>query len=114
MGERQEPGPACAQCGYELTGLQRYGKCPECGSFYDMQVGTGLVSSKAERMQRTDRLLARIRTILLVLAAIAVMGCGGLATLVANNKSKPLAIAGVIAFLFLFAAVTSFVYEKQD
>ena len=114
MNARELKELACDDCGYDLTGLADQGNCPECGAYFNLRAGTGLRSGQAARMQRTDRLLARARTIGLLLAAAATIGCGGLAILIAQNPNQPLTIAGIVAGMLLLAAVTSFLYEKPD
>lgn len=104
----------CAECGYDLMGLPQRGKCPECGAYFDQVRGTGLSSNRSQQMQRHDRLLRRLRTILLAVVAVAFMGCGGLLAMVVDEPARPIWIASVFALFMLLAAVTSFVYEKDE
>ncbi len=104
----------CAACGYDLSGLPVRGNCPECGAYFDRVRGTGLSDNRAEQMQRSDRLLRRLRTIFLALGAVAFMGCGGGLALIANEPARPIWVASVFALVMVLAAVTSYVYEKDE
>ena len=107
----------CRKCGYDLMGLPRIGRCPECGNEFDKRTGQGILTGQAERMQRGDRIMARLRTIFLFVLALVVMGCGGLLSWAAGhfNKhwEKPLAIAAVIAAVLLMGAVLSYLGERE-
>lgn len=105
---------ACSQCGYDLTGLPGLqGACPECGQFWDVMTGRGLGDLSDKGRRRSYSLLNRVRTVLVVLFTLCVLACGGLATLVASNPWRPVALAGIIAVVGVLAAVTSYVYEDD-
>lgn len=104
----------CSQCGYDLTGLPGLeGTCPECGQFWDVMTGRGLGDLTAQGRRRSYTLLNRVRTILILAFTLCVMVCGGLASLIASNPWRPIALAGFIALVGLLAAVTSYFYEDQ-
>ena len=104
----------CIKCGYDLRGLSQRGSCPECGEYFDRETGQGIRSAASRRQDKVDRMLVRLRTLCLLLGAIMVMVCSGLLGLAFGVWAKPLAIGGVFAAVFILAAITSYVYEKED
>ena len=108
----------CEKCGYDLTGISSRGTCPECGSFYDVLTGKGLVgtSRTSQSVERGHRIMARIRTICLGLATLSILGCGGALWWV-NRKlpdaERPFVIACVIGLVVAMATATSYLYEKD-
>ena len=105
---------SCDRCGYDLVGLARQGRCPECGQYFDVYSGEGLYSGVSARHRRGHRLMARLRTVLIALATVMVMVCGGLMSFVARNPARAIGIASVIAAVGVLAAITSFVCEKDE
>ncbi len=104
----------CSGCGYELTGLAVRGYCPECGQEYDASSGIGLTSHFSARHARGAFIVARIRTIVLALVAVAIFGLGVLASVMMQNAVRPLVIASLIAGVVALAAVASFLYERDE
>lgn len=102
----------CIRCGYELTGLQDVGKCPECGNPYSTRAMLG-VKVPEPGYAKGERLFRRVRTIALGILALCVLSCGGLVSLFVPRPDRAWAIAGVLALVMLLAAVTSYVYEKE-
>jgi len=107
----------CRQCEYDLTGLPTRGRCPECGGTYNLKTGQGVTGGPSESHRRGDRIMARIRTILLLLAIVVVMGCGGLLSWIVHQLNgkwlQPLALAGLLGVVLLMAAVLSYLNEKE-
>lgn len=107
----------CRHCSYDLTGLRRKGKCPECGQEYDMITGAGIAAGAAEAHRRGDRLMAKLRTAMLLLGVVMVMSCGGLLSALAytwgGNWLRPLAIAAVVAGVLLMGAVLSYLSLRE-
>lgn len=107
----------CRNCEYELTGLPNRGRCPECGNEYDMKSGKGIIGGPSDRHRRGERIMARIRTILLGVAVLVVMSCGGLLSLLVHaysgNWLKPLATAGMFSAVLLMAMVLSYLNERE-
>lgn len=108
----------CEQCGYELVTRALQGTCPECGAYWDAMTGRGLQGDRAARRQRRDRLINRLRTIALGVAALLMLSCGGffswLAYASGRNPWRPIAVVGVLAAVLVLAAVTSYVYEDES
>ncbi|MCX5660058.1 MAG: hypothetical protein NTW19_10095 [Planctomycetota bacterium] len=104
--------PLCRKCGYDLTGLNDVGRCPECGNPFNSKSGKGMRSSDKEDMYYADRIFRRARTLSLVGFAALVLACGGwVQWLVQGGRAFGVAVA--VGLLFLLAALTSFVYEKE-
>lgn len=103
----------CGNCGYDLHGLRMEGTCPECGQFYDKFTRKGLGSRLTERQQKADRLLARLRTILLLALAGFVLLIGFVLTLVVTDWRKPVLISAVVASVFALAGLSSFLHERD-
>lgn len=106
--------PTCRQCGYDFTGLREQGRCPECGSYYNLANGEGVRDQERDRNQRTTFLVRRVRTILLVVGAVLVMICAGGVSAMARVPAKPLYIGAFVAAVLLLAAATSYVYERDE
>ena len=96
-----------------MTGLPPRGRCPECGADYDARFGGGPAGERAERHNRGDRLMRRLRTIGLVVLAVMVFGCGGLFALGAREPATPLWTGALFAGLCLLGAFTSYLYERE-
>ena len=103
----------CVSCGYDLTGLDPRGRCPECGQDYDVSSGTGLTSHFSARYARTSFILARIRTVVLGVLTLLVLAAGLLATMWMQSGSRPLVVSMVFAGVLGMAAIASFMYERE-
>ncbi len=117
-----ESGPTCANCGYELTGLGQVGRCPECGSFYSRRTGEGIRHASADQLW-VEWLLLRLRTVALGLAAVMVMICAGLVEWARQRAgsgagslwhSRAIWVGAFVAVVLVVAAITSYVYEKDE
>ena len=106
----QESPPQCSECEYDLTGLPRSGKCPECGNYYDMQFKFGLVGMRTKQ-EKMDQLLRRVRTIVFVIVAAGCATLGLLLSFVGSARS--LYVGLLSAGVFALCALTSWVYEKD-
>lgn len=106
----------CGKCGYDLAGVNRLqGACPECGNYFDVMSGKGLESDHEHSARhKMDRLLARARTVAIGAFTLIVLALGMVASRIAVNPYRPLAIAGLIALVGALATVTSFLYERED
>lgn len=102
----------CGKCGYELSGLGRQGTCPECGSRFDLSTGVG-IKSALDTQERFDRKLRRIRTYLLIAAAVMVMICAGVLEGY-QQTGRAFWVGLLFCGIFLFAALASYVFEKGD
>jgi len=107
--DRPDPLQAsnCSQCGYDLTGLPRRGRCPECGAPFDQaQPAADAQNAKAGRLQRYGPAL-----LLAGLAAMCLV-CGGLVRL--NTASAwPVWTAVLISGALILGAVTSYLYKRH-
>lgn len=98
-------GKTCGHCGYELTGLDVQGRCPECGGYYDNWSGEGVGGGPMEGLRRGDRVVRLFQLVGLVFLSVVVMGIGALYAWRSGEKG-PLIFTGVIAGLFLATAAT--------
>lgn len=96
----------CGRCGYDLTGQERQGLCPECGCYHDAVSGEGVAGGVMDKYQRGDWVMALLRTILLLLGAMVILGIG-LLVLWKTGHTGPLIVTGVVSLLFLASAVVS-------
>ncbi|HEX7009577.1 MAG TPA: hypothetical protein VF184_06315 [Phycisphaeraceae bacterium] len=107
-----EPRP-CPRCGYDLTGLARRGRCPECGQFYDLAYLPTRSPDNESFSRRSDRIAARLRTIALALLTLFALICGGLLSAYIPNRDRAIAYTAIFVFLGLLATLTSYFYEKD-
>ena len=107
-------GKTCNECGYELAGLGEHGACPECGNPYDASTGLGVATGRTRRNERGAKLVARLRTVMLLLLTLCILACGGLLSLVATNPMRPIALAVLFAVVTALATITSFLYEHPS
>ncbi|MEM0915574.1 MAG: hypothetical protein AAGB29_13235 [Planctomycetota bacterium] len=103
----------CAECGYELTGLNHAGQCPECGAAFDVGSGIGVSSGVSRRNERGDLLMKRIRTIVLALITLGIVGLTAVIAW-ANQSSKPIIWGALFVGLGLLATITSLVYHRSE
>ncbi len=96
----------CRRCGYELTGLDIQGRCPECGNLYDGWSGQGLSGGPTEAVERGDRVVKLMQAIGLAAMALFVVGIGALFAW-RSDRVAPLVFAGVFGMLFLIGAVST-------
>jgi len=106
--------PICSNCGYELLGLPRQGRCPECGQYYNMLSGEGTKGTEAAE-EKLSFIFRRIRTVVLGLMTLASVGCGSCLSfyVLQNNNNKPFGISLVIGGLLLLATIASYLYERD-
>lgn len=100
----------CGRCGYELIGLPKQGRCPECGQVYDLVKGSGLGVGPKHRVGTG---IGRMRTVACGVLAVVVMLCGGLGALVATHPLSVLWISGFISGVCILALITSYLYESE-
>ncbi len=101
----------CRQCDYDLTGLPRVGRCPECGQRYNAESGDGLRRT-TDGLDRGDRLMRRLRTLGFVAAVLVLFSCAGLGWMA--GRVTVMATMGLLALVTLLCAVTSYLYEKDE
>lgn len=108
----------CSQCGYDLRGLPRSGRCPECGQLYSTRTGEGIAPYESIG-ETTSRYYRRAGTVLLLLAALVVMGIGGYSQWVrpwltgAAPTGQPMLGGIVVGGVLGLAALTSYLCEKR-
>jgi hypothetical protein len=109
--------PSCQQCGYDLSGLGRRGRCPECGQAFDRVTGAGLVeppSRRTERYDRGDRLMRRLRTLGLLVPSVVLLICGGIGVLLVDEWQYVMGSAAVLAAVLGLGAWASYVTERDE
>lgn len=105
--------PHCARCGYDLTGLQA-GDCPECGQRFDPQTGRGLGPPLNDPGVKIRFWFNRLRTVAMVLFGVLILGCSGLLSTLAAKPEKLIALGVLGLITCIFAAIVSFVYERES
>ena len=103
----------CTKCQYDFTGLSDRGNCPECGTYYDKTTGKGVGSEYRSKAQKFDRLMIRLRTIFLASIAVIILLIGLIISMKSDAAGIPILISGLIAFVFILAAILSYLNEKQ-
>lgn len=94
----------CPHCGYDLTGLNAHGSCPECGKGFSpssaIQSGTfGMRYGKA---------------IALGITALCIVLLGGVVAAFVDDKVGAVLLALVIAALPAFGAFVYWWAQRQD
>ncbi|QQE12953.1 hypothetical protein JD969_05700 [Planctomycetota bacterium] len=102
----------CTKCQYEFTGLPERGKCPECGNYYDKSTGKGVGSEYRSKAQKFDRFMVRLRTIFLASIAVIILLIGMIISMNSDAAGIPIFVSGLIAFVFILAAILSYLNEK--
>lgn len=100
----------CRKCKYELTGLSRVGRCPECGQRYNLDTGSGTLEM-ADPLAEQRRRLQKIKAILLFwVAAICTLVSGGL--ILAGIRTLG-GIGLVVALVIFMSAISSYLDHRQ-
>lgn len=94
----------CRACGYDLTGLEVQGRCPECGGYYDGWSGEGLARDATDKYVRGDRVVAVVGIIVMVLVALLVLVLGALFTW-KSGRPGSLILSAAVSLIFLVGAV---------
>lgn len=104
----------CNNCGYDLMGVARKGRCPECGQAYDIDDNTGVNrrSAAMEAHERGDRVMFLVKLGCFIgLAAICVL-LGVWRAWGAVEPRGPMIIGGLFGGLFAFAAFVTWFTER--
>lgn len=101
----------CKKCKYDLVGLKPIGNCPECGTTYNFFTGEGLYSF-ADITGRSDRILARIRTLALVGLTLLVATAFTIVGLMRGQQAAWW-LGGFFTFIIGLGALYSYVSEKN-
>jgi len=104
---RKMTGKQCEKCGYELTGLNTEGRCPECGTFYNAWSGEGIGGGPMQGYRRGDWAVRLFQTLALVFAALVLLGIGAVLSWKASWKASPLIFTGFLAAICLASAVAT-------
>ena len=101
----------CSRCGYDLTGLDFEGRCPECGGYFSQWSGEGLKDfGPMAKHRRGDYVVRIVQVVVLVFVAMCLVGFG----LLQSGGFKPLILSCVVALIFLaFAGVTALSLLKK-
>ena len=98
----------CHHCGYDLTGLNPGGDCPECGKRYD----------KLSRYQVSHRPVHPIvrywKAIFLAVVTFLILVGGGLLSLLASKPIGLILLTIVVAALPAFGAVVYALAELKE
>ena len=97
-------GKQCGKCGYDLTGLEAEGLCPECGEYRDAWSGRGIASQMMQKHQRGDWAVRLFQALGLAFLSISCLGLGSLYAWKAQNYS-PLILTGVCAMMFFISTL---------
>ena len=108
----------CGKCGYELTGLPSVGNCPECGQAYRSRSAADADDRDAWRAAgstvKRSWIARHARSVLLVVAAVPVLLCSGLLSVVVSNNQYVLVTGSLLTFLILLGAVISYFFERLE
>ena len=97
-------GKHCLRCGYDLTGLDFVGRCPECGRNYDHWTGEGIAGGIMDKHRRGEWVVRLFQSIGLVLLALVIVGIGILYWYKAGLM-LPIVMTSIVAAVFLAMAV---------
>lgn len=97
-------GKQCGKCGYDLTGLEAEGLCPECGEYRDAWSGKGIASQSMVKHQRGEWVVRLLQVLGLVFLSMSCLGLGSLYSMKASSFT-PLFLTGLVALMFLVSAV---------
>ncbi len=109
MATRNTGPHQCGQCGYDLTGLDSRGRCPECGELYDMDHPS---EGWFEYEQTIRRRLLRWRTIVLGLLALAILSCGGISRIITGDLNQFFWMLMLLGAIGLLCTAVSYVYQE--
>jgi hypothetical protein len=98
-------GKTCDRCGYELTGLDVQGRCPECGGYYDSWSGEGIGGGPMESVKRGDWVVRLFQAICLAFLAVVMVGLGVLFNW-KSGETLPLIFMGAIGAIFLASSIS--------
>jgi hypothetical protein len=97
-------GKSCEGCGYDLTGLEMQGTCPECGRYRDAWSGEGLAGGVMDKHRRGDWVVRLFQTLGLLFLGVVILGIGALLSWKSGHY-KPLIPTAAISSLCLVSAV---------
>ncbi|MEM9419819.1 MAG: hypothetical protein AAGA25_12335 [Planctomycetota bacterium] len=106
---------SCSNCGYDLMGVPREGRCPECGQRYDIALGMGVTKVSANMLahQRGDKAVYLVKLWGMIIAAAACLGIGGLLSLISSEPRRPIMLGMLLASLFAFGAFVTWFTERK-
>ena len=97
-------GKQCVKCGYDLTGLEPEGLCPECGAYRDAWSGKGIACRGVAPQERGDKVVRVFQVLFMLFLAAVSLGLGGV--LASNSSSlSVLILPGVFALMFFISAI---------
>lgn len=104
----------CSECGYDLLGVARRGRCPECGQKYDISSNQGVSqhSSASRANERGDRVVYLVKFWSFVTLAVLCVGLGALRSYFALKPVGPMVIGGLFGSLFAFGALVTWFTER--
>jgi len=100
--------PRCGKCGYELSGIAERGRCPECGTVYNLGTGEGTT----ERCK--PWIVKYARTVGIGAFAGFIFLCSGGLAIIATNKIAVLLIGMMFGAVAVLAAAASYMTEREE